>query len=123
MDQTEIGKFVVSHWQDIALAVIIAVSIIGGVAFYHLAKHLERFEPSTWQALGRPKLFSKKSIKDQLNYFWYTLTRKYRRSEVAEIRMLGDLNFMCLVVAWILALAVITFGDLNRYDLRLIFGK
>jgi hypothetical protein len=41
MDQTEIGKFVVSHWQDIALAVIIVVAIIGGVAFYHLAKHFE----------------------------------------------------------------------------------
>jgi disulfide bond formation protein DsbB len=114
---------VAAHWQDIALAVIIVVAIIGGVAFYHLAKHLERFEPSTWQTLGRPKLFSKKSIKDQLNYFSYILARNYRSSEVAEIRMLGDLNFMCLVVAWILALAVITFGDLNRCDLRFIFGK
>ena len=113
----------VSHWQDIALAVIIVVAIVAGVAFYHLAKHLERFEPSTWQALGRPKLFSKRSIKDQFNYFWYISTRKYRSSEVAEIRIWGDLNFMCLVVAWSLALAVITFGDLNRYNHYLNFGN
>jgi hypothetical protein len=116
MDQSEIGKFVASYWQDIALAVIILVGVIGGVGYVRLAKHLERSEPSTWLALGRPKLFSKKSMKDELKYFGYLLTRKYRHSDVREIRMLGDLNFICLVVAWTLALAVMTFGDLHRYD-------
>jgi hypothetical protein len=62
-------------------------------------------------------------MKDELNYFGYILLRTYRDSEVKEIRMLGDLNFICLVVMWTLAVAVMTFGDLHGYDHFLNFGN
>ena len=115
-DQTGIGTSVAAHWQDIALAAIIIVGVIGAVGYSRLTKRLERFEPAVWQALGRPTSSSKKSMKDELNFFGYILLRTYRDSKVKEIRMLGNLNFICLVVMWTLALAVITFGDLDRYD-------
>src|SRR6266481_4098466 len=119
MDQLEVGKLVAAHWQDIAFGAIILVGGIGGVAFRSLTNHLKRYDNWTWEAVGRPELFSRKSAKDELTWFWYILARKYRNSEIREIRVLGDLNFACFAAMWILFLAVITFGDLNRYDLRL----
>jgi hypothetical protein len=61
MDQLEVSKFAVAHWQDIAFGAIILVGGIGGVAFRSLTNRLKRYDTSTWEALGRPKLFSRKS--------------------------------------------------------------
>lgn len=118
MDQFELNKFATAHWLDIAFGAMLLLAGIGGVAFHSLTNQLMRNDPSAWETLGRPKLFSRKSTNDELTWFWYILARKYRNCEIREIRVLGDLNFACFVAMWILFLAVITFGDLNRYNLR-----
>jgi hypothetical protein len=123
MYQLEVSKFAAAHWQDIAMGAIILVAAIGGVAQHSLTNCLKRHDASTWEALGRPQLFSGKSTKEDLTYLWYILARQYRKSEIRKIRALGDLSFVCFTAMWILALAVITFGDLNRYNFHWTFEK
>ena len=65
MDQLEVGKLVAAHWQDIAFGAIILIGGIGGVAFRSLTNHLKRYDNWTWEAVGRPELFSRKSAKDE----------------------------------------------------------
>ena len=122
MDQFELRKFVVAHWQDIALGAFIFVSILRALAYRSLANQLKRYDTPTWVSLGRPKLFGDHSTKDELSFDWYTWARKYKNSEIRQIRILGDLKFACSAAMWILALAIIMFGDLNRYN-HLFFGK
>ncbi len=123
MYQLDASKFAAAHWQDIAMGAILLAAAMAAVAYRGLTNCLKLYETSTWEALGRPQLFGRKSTKEELTYFWYILARQYRKSGIRKIRVLGGLSFACFAAMWILALAVITFGDLNRYNFHWTFGK
>jgi hypothetical protein len=122
MDQLELKQFAVAHWQDIAFGGFILVSLLRALFSRNLANELKRRDPSTWEALGRPNLFGDNSTRDILSFDWYVWARRYRNSETRKLRILGDLKFACSAAMWILALAIIVFGDLNRYN-HLILSK
>ncbi|WP_426524906.1 hypothetical protein [Bradyrhizobium sp. McL0615] len=123
MDQLGIVKLAAAHLQEFAFGLIIVICVAGGLGYRSLANCLKRYDTSTWEDVGRPELFSKKSIKDELSFSWYILARKYRKSEIRRIRVLGDLCFVCFVAVWLVALTVMIFGDLGKYDLHLRFGN
>jgi hypothetical protein len=95
MDQIEVGKLAAAHLQEIAFGIFMLMSGIGAMAYRSLTNCLKRCDASRWEALGRPRFFSKKLMKDELTFVWYILTRKYRQSEIREMRIFGDLNFVC----------------------------
>jgi hypothetical protein len=93
MYQLEVSKFAAAHWQDIAIGAIILVAAIGGVVPHSLTNCLKHYDASAWEALGRPQLFSGKSTKEELTYFWYILARQYRKSEISKIRALSPARY------------------------------
>jgi hypothetical protein len=122
MDQLEVKKFLVTYWQDIAFGAFTFVSILRVLANRSLANQLKRHEAPTWEFLGRPELFGNHSTRAELSFDWYTWARTYKNSKIKQIRILGDLKLACSAAMWTLALAIIMFGDLNRYN-HLFFGK
>lgn len=107
------------NWQDIALGVLFFVVASRALVSGRLANELKRHAPSTWESLGRPKLYGESSTRDLPGFDWNVWARN---SEVGRIRILANLKLACSAAMWIIALAIIIFGDLNRYN-HLISGK
>jgi hypothetical protein len=121
MDQS-VGKAVASHLQDIALVLLLITSVIAAVAQRSLANDLKRNENVGWKMVDIPD-FSHRSSMSEMAFLWSILIRDYRHSEIRKIRLLADLTLACIVAMWIIALAVIAFGDLGRYDFVIHYGS
>ena len=111
-----VSKMAAVNLQDIALAIFLVISMIGALAHRSLANALRSSEDAGWKSAGSLDAFKGESMADEVTFIWNIVSRKYRASQIRKIRMLGDLNLACFVAMWIIALAVIMFGDLGRYD-------
>ncbi len=92
------------------------VSAMGAFSYGRLIRNLERYEETQWIALGRPRLFNwrnPRSMREELHFYWYILSRQYRTSDIPQIRIFGNIALACLLMAWIIALWSIVFGDLS----------
>jgi hypothetical protein len=107
------------NWQDVAFGVFFLVVALRALLSRCLANELKRYAPSTWELLGRPKLYGESSTRDLPGFDWNIWAR---HSEVGRIRILANLKLVCSAAMWMIALAIIMFGDLNRYN-HLISGK
>jgi hypothetical protein len=122
MDQL-IGKAVASHLQDIALAILISSGIIAVAAQRRLANYLKRNENVGWKMVDIPDFSHRESLRAEMAFTWSILAPNYRHSENTKIRLLADLILVCIVTMWTIALAVIVFGDLGRYDFVFHYGS
>lgn len=106
------------NFQDLAFGAFFFVVALRTLISRCLANELKRHAPSTWELLGRPKLYGESSTKALPGFDWHIWARN---NEVRRVRFLMNLKFVCSAVMWLIALAIILFGDLNRYN-HLIFG-
>lgn len=102
--------------QDIALAILVITGLIGGVAHRSLTNCLKRGRNVGWTIVDIPDVSQRDAMRNEVTFLWNIVTRKYRHDESRKIRLLGDLNLFCFLTMWIIALAVVMFGDLGRYD-------
>jgi hypothetical protein len=99
-------------WQDVAFGVFFFVVVLRIVVSRFLANELRRYAPTTWELLGKPILHGESSNRNLPGFDWNIWART---SEVRRIRALIYLKLACSAAAWMIALAIITFSDLNRY--------
>jgi hypothetical protein len=116
-----VAKLSSANLQDVAVVLLLLSSAIGTIAYRSLTSNLRRNDPSQWVALGRPKLFSAKSLSDELRFFWYILSLKYRKRKIKKIRISGNVILVSLVAIWIMFLCLVLFGDFSRYDFNITF--
>jgi hypothetical protein len=108
-----------AHFNSILYGLLSLVAVISAFAHRSLFNNLKRYDPSQWIALGSPELFrlpTKRdftginSMRDEMRFFWYILSMKYRRSEKREIRISGHAVFGCFVAIWVIAICLMTVG-------------
>jgi hypothetical protein len=105
--------------QDIAFGVFFIAVALRTLMSRYLANELKRDAPSTWEFLGKPQLYGESSTENLPGFDWNLWTRN---NENGRIRILVSIKLACSAVMWMIALAIIMFGDLNRYN-HLISGK
>jgi hypothetical protein len=77
---------------------VILVILIGAVAFWGFLKfnaELKQHHPSEWERLGKPTLFSMKSMRQEFQWMGFVMLLKYRKLRNPRLSMFGDVLFFC----------------------------
>jgi hypothetical protein len=84
------------------VTLITLITMVGIWATFNLNAELKKSYPSEWEQLGRPTLFSKKSIRQELRLIGFIAFRKYRKFQDPRLTRFGDLIFLCASVNFVL---------------------
>jgi hypothetical protein len=84
------------------VSLITLVTVVGIWATFKFDATLKKSRPSEWEQLGRPSLFSKKSIRQEIRLIGFVALRKYRKFQDPHLSRFGDLIFLCTSVNFLL---------------------
>jgi hypothetical protein len=80
------------------VGLITLVTLVGIWATVSFDAELKKSYPSEWEQLGRPSMFSKKSIRQEIRLIGFVALRKYRKFQDPHLSRFGDLIFLCTLV-------------------------
>jgi hypothetical protein len=100
-----------SNIQYYVFGLFILIGVVGTFAYADFTRNLREHAAPEWQRLGRPTLFSRKSIRDEITFLFFILRRRYSTIENKKLNFLGNVLFGCLLTAWAAFLLLIIYGS------------
>ncbi|WP_218037659.1 hypothetical protein [Reyranella soli] len=84
-------------WSSVLLAMIV-IGLAWNWAAAKFNAELKRSHPVQWHDLGEPASLTQGSVRRELQWALFLLSRKYRHLDNKRLSALGDAMFFCTVI-------------------------